>query len=128
MLLSAVQKVDYVILLCDDLARMRAFYQELFAFPVVAERDDVLALNAGSVTFCLRKRTRHYDGTGRGTNSPGVQLAFQVGRGEVDACHAELVARQIDIAEPPTDQFWGHRTVFFRDPEGNLLELYELRD
>jgi catechol 2,3-dioxygenase-like lactoylglutathione lyase family enzyme len=25
---------------------------------------------------------------------------------------------------PPTDQPWGHRTLFFRDPDGNVLEIY----
>jgi catechol 2,3-dioxygenase-like lactoylglutathione lyase family enzyme len=25
---------------------------------------------------------------------------------------------------PPTNQPFGHRTVFFRDPDGNLLEFY----
>jgi catechol 2,3-dioxygenase-like lactoylglutathione lyase family enzyme len=25
---------------------------------------------------------------------------------------------------PATDQPWGHRTLFFRDPDGNLLEIY----
>lgn len=24
----------------------------------------------------------------------------------------------------PKDQPWGHRTVFFRDPDGNILEIY----
>jgi catechol 2,3-dioxygenase-like lactoylglutathione lyase family enzyme len=25
---------------------------------------------------------------------------------------------------PVTDQPFGHRTVFFRDPDGNVLEIY----
>ncbi|WP_436437827.1 VOC family protein, partial [Enterococcus faecium] len=25
---------------------------------------------------------------------------------------------------PPTDRPFGHRTLFFRDPDGNLLEVY----
>jgi catechol 2,3-dioxygenase-like lactoylglutathione lyase family enzyme len=25
---------------------------------------------------------------------------------------------------PPTDRPWGHRTLFFRDPDGNILEIY----
>lgn len=124
-MIQHLEQLDYVILLCDDLPRMKEFYQPLFGFPVVAERNDVLAMNAGSVTFCLRQRTRHYDGTAPGLGSPGVQLAFKVPRGEVDQCHAELLKHGVTILDPPTDQFWGHRTVFFRDPEGNILEFYE---
>ena len=124
-MLKDIQQLDYVILLCEDLAGMKRFYQELLDFPVVAEREDVLALKAGAVTFCLRRRTRHYDGQSAGPNSPGVQIAFRVPTGQVDACHAELQARGVTILDPPTDQSWGHRTVFFRDPEGNILECYE---
>jgi len=124
-MIKNIQKLDYAIILCDDLPRMKAFYQSLFGFPVVSERADVLAMNAGSVTFCLRQRTRHYDGTSPSAGSRCVQLAFRVSRGEVNACHAELAEKGATILEPPTDQFWGHRTVFFSDPEGNLLEFYE---
>jgi len=30
----------------------------------------------------------------------------------------------VDLLEPPTNQPFGHRTLFFRDPDGNLLEVY----
>jgi len=125
LMLPTIKQVDYVIVLCDDFPTMKAFYQTLFSFPIVAEREDVLAMNAGSVTLAVRKRSRAYDGKSAGIGSPGIQLAFLVERGEVDQCHAELVAKNIPIIDPPTDQFWGHRTVFFRDPEGNILEFYE---
>jgi catechol 2,3-dioxygenase-like lactoylglutathione lyase family enzyme len=124
-MLNQVRQVDYVIVLCDDLPAMAAFYRRLFSFPVATERPTVLALDAGSVKLCLRQRTRHYDGRSAGPGSPGVQIAFLVPRGEVDAGYAQLVQQGVKILDPPTDQEWGHRTVFFADPEGNILELYE---
>jgi catechol 2,3-dioxygenase-like lactoylglutathione lyase family enzyme len=43
----------------------------------------------------------------------------------LDACHAELVAKGVAILRKPTDlPAWRHRTLFFRDPEGNLIEIY----
>jgi catechol 2,3-dioxygenase-like lactoylglutathione lyase family enzyme len=103
---------------------MRTFYTELFDFRIRTERTDVIAFDAGAVTLCLRQRTRAYDGQPRPAEAPGVQLAFRVAPGDVARCHEELVRRGVTILEPPTDQFWGHRTVFFRDPEGNILEIY----
>jgi uncharacterized glyoxalase superfamily protein PhnB len=43
---------------------------------------------------------------------------------EVDACAEELVRKGISLVSPPTDQVFGHRTLFFRDPDGNLLEVF----
>jgi catechol 2,3-dioxygenase-like lactoylglutathione lyase family enzyme len=126
-MLKNVRRVDYVIVLCEDLEGMIAFYRGLFDFPVVSQRADVLAMDAGPVTFCLRKRIRRYDGRSAGPGSPGVQIAFRVPPGQVDPCHKELVQKGVTIFDPPTDQPWGHRTVYFSDPEGNILELYEER-
>jgi catechol 2,3-dioxygenase-like lactoylglutathione lyase family enzyme len=58
----------------------------------------------------------------KGCASP--QLAFKVATGDVDRCAAELLRHGVDLLEPPTNQPFGHRTLFFRDPDGNLLEVY----
>jgi len=53
-----------------------------------------------------------------------LQLAFRVAPKVVDACAEELAAAGVKIESPPTDQPFGHRTLFFRDPDGNVLEIY----
>lgn len=123
-MLTPVQQLNYVIVLCDDLVRMKAFYRDLLAFPVDSESPTSLALRAGSVLLGLRLRTRDYDGQGVRPVLPGVQLAFRVAPAEVDLCYEQLLAKGVNIVDPPTDQPRGHRTVYFTDPEGNLLEVY----
>jgi len=123
-MLTPVKKFGYVIVLCDDIDLMKTFYRELFPFPVDSETDQSLALRVGSVLLGLRKRTRGYDGRGGGTESPGLQLAFLVSPAEVDECYELLLARGVRILDPPTDQPRGHRTVYFADPEGNILEVF----
>jgi lactoylglutathione lyase len=123
-MLTAVRQLSYVIILCDDLERMKAFYQDLFAFPVDSESATGLTFRAGSVLFSLRQRTRVYDGQGVRAELPGVQVAFLVSPPEVDLCYDQLVDQSVKILEPPTDQPRGHRTVYFADPEGNMLEIY----
>ncbi len=75
-MLESVGKLNYAIVLCDDIDRMKAFYREFFPFPVVSETETSLALGAGHVLLALRKRERSYDGRGGGAASPGVQLPF----------------------------------------------------
>lgn len=43
---------------------------------------------------------------------------------DVDKTYEELSARGVRFIDKPTDMAtWGIRTVHFRDPEGNLIEL-----
>lgn len=123
-MLAAVKQLNYVIILCEDMPRMKRFYRELFDFEVDSESETSLALRAGSVLLGLRQRTRAYDGQGVRADLPGVQLAFLVQREQVDECYARLLQMGIEILDPPADQPRGHRTVYFADPEGNMLEVY----
>ena len=115
--------LDYVILLCGDLAVMKAFYHEVLRFPVERDWEGWIELRVGAVLLTLRPRGRPYDGPGiRG--SAGVQLAFRVEPHEVAAWHTYLLQKQVEILEPPRDREYGHRTLFFKDPEDNILEIY----
>ena len=42
---------------------------------------------------------------------------------DIDALHAELVARSIPIDLPPTDQTWGEREMYLKDPDGNQIRF-----
>jgi catechol 2,3-dioxygenase-like lactoylglutathione lyase family enzyme len=45
---------------------------------------------------------------------------------DVDALHAELVAKGVEITQPPTDMGYG-RDMGFRDPFGNNLRAGEIK-
>src|ERR1700722_5542023 len=122
-MLQAIRNVDYVILLCQDLGRMRHFYHEPLGFPIYRVLEGWIELRVGAVLLTLRERGRAYDGVKAGDHA-GVQLAFRVTPAQVDSCYAELLARQVEILESPECSASGHRTFFFRDPEGNILEIY----
>ena len=122
-MLSAIRNLDYVVLLCEDMPRMRAFYHGILGFPIYRDWDGWLEMRVGAVLLTLRPRGRPYDGA-KIPNSASVQLAFRVAPAEVDACHAELLRKQVEIIEAPGGWDYGHRTLFFKDPEGNILEIY----
>jgi glyoxylase I family protein len=65
------------------------------------------------------------DGPGAPEGSASVQLAFRVAPPEIDEIQAELAAAGINLMGPRRDiPAWGHRALFFRDPEGNVIEIY----
>jgi uncharacterized glyoxalase superfamily protein PhnB len=51
----------------------------------------------------------------------GSTAAFLVE--DVDALHAEFIARGVVISLAPTDQTWGNREMYLDDPDGNKLRF-----
>jgi uncharacterized glyoxalase superfamily protein PhnB len=54
--------------------------------------------------------------------APGV-VVFLID--DVDSVHAELVGRGVKIDMPPTDQAWGNREMYLKDPDGNSVRFVE---
>lgn len=121
----AIKAIDYTVIYVRDLASMRRFYEEVLCFELIRELSprwieyrvgpNVLALALPGLTAKDAPVPPH---------TAALQLAFRVQRDAVDACAAELAQRGVEVMLPPTDQPFGHRTLFFRDPDGNLLEIY----
>jgi lactoylglutathione lyase len=123
-MLKAIRHLDYVVLLCDDILRMKQFYHQTMGFPIYRDWGSWIEMRVGSVLLALRHRDRPYDGPSFQRSSAAVQLAFRVTPAEVDSCYTELQAHAVEIVEPPISKEYGHKTLFFKDPEGNLLEIY----
>jgi catechol 2,3-dioxygenase-like lactoylglutathione lyase family enzyme len=43
---------------------------------------------------------------------------------DVDAEYERIAARGVDWVMPPATQPWGSRSMIFRDPEGNLINVF----
>lgn len=127
MSLSEIRSFDYAVLLCTRMPEMRAFYADLMGFPIETDRENWVSFRIGATLLTLRPRGA-WALCDDGESVPGsasVQLAFRVPLAAVDSCHAELLAKDVAILRGPTDlPDWRHRTLFFRDPEGNILEIY----
>lgn len=124
--LKAIKNLDYVILPCRDVGAARDFYLNVMQFPLATDLDDWVMFRVGSTFLTLRPRGQWlawHDGDIE-ADSASVQLAFLVSYEEVDQCYRELVEQGVEIVEAPRDQDFGHRTLFFRDPENNVLEIY----
>ena len=125
--IASIRNIDYVVLLCEDLVRARHFYLEVMKFRIERETPRWVSFHVGSGLLCLRPRTLEgvfQDGPGA-PGSASVQLAFRVSPPEIDACQAELIAKGVEMMGPPRDiPSWGHRAIFFRDTERNVIEIY----
>ncbi|MEM7508904.1 MAG: VOC family protein [Pseudomonadota bacterium] len=123
--IGAIRSLDYVFLLCDDLERMKRFYLDLFELQIEEDIPGrMVEFRLGSLFLGLRARGRQYDGPQIPGPSAAVQLSFRVPPTDVDLAYETLKAKDIEVIEAPTDQDWPHRTLYFKDPENNILEIF----
>ncbi|OSI23353.1 MULTISPECIES: VOC family protein [Bradyrhizobium] len=121
----AIRAIDYTVIFARDMVAMRRFYQEVLAFPLLRELSpDWIEYGLGPNTLALARPSRTATDAPTPAGSAALQLAFKVSAAEVDACADELARHGVALLSPPTNQSFGHRTLFFRDPDGNLLEIY----
>ena len=122
---QSIRAVDYTVIFVRDMAAMRRFYEGVLRFPLTRELSARwIEYQIGGNTLALARPSRTVKDAPVPTGSASLQLAFRVAAEDVDRCADELLRHGVDLLEPPTNQPFGHRTLFFRDPDGNLLEVY----
>jgi catechol 2,3-dioxygenase-like lactoylglutathione lyase family enzyme len=114
----------------DDMAKARAFYEDVLQLsPIfqdnrltayaVAGRDVLLIFRRGSATETVTMP----GGTIPGHDGSGpLHVAFAIGKDELAQWERHLAARGVAI-EGATNWSRGGRSIYFRDPDGHLLEL-----
>ena len=121
----AIRAIDYTVILVRNWPAMRSFYADVLGFPLLRELSaGWVEYQIGANTLALAQPKRLASDLPAPPGSASLQLAFKVSREDVDRCAEELTRKGIALMEPPTDQPFGHRTLFFRDPDGNLLEVF----
>ena len=120
-----IRSLDYTVVFARQMQAMRNFYAETLCFPVHKTLGaQWIEFRVGSSILALTERGVVFDDPSPPIGVLSLQLAFRVAPAEVATCAATLKERGVSIITGPTDQQWGHRTLFFRDPDGNVLEIY----
>jgi predicted enzyme related to lactoylglutathione lyase len=111
----------------DDVEGMAAFYARLVGASV-ALNEYYVEVPAGpvSVGFSRRRFTEYREEQaacpGRRAGRGEIILDFAVR--DVDAEFERIGALGVDWVMPPATQPWGNRAMIFRDPGGNLVNVF----
>lgn len=98
----------------------RDFYVGVFGFELVMDLGFVMTLASPSNPTAQITLMRS-DG------SSGVSPQITVEVGDVDHVHAEAVRRGAEVVYPLTDEPWGVRRFFVRDPNGVVINVMRHR-
>ena len=126
-------KLDRVLetaLYVDDLERAARFYADVLGLhPLFADvRLRAFAVGGRSVLLLFRRGASLETTTMPGGTIPPhdgrgpLHVAFGIGSEELAAWEARLTAHEIAV-EGRTDWPRGGHSIYFRDPDGHLLEL-----
>ena len=122
---QAIKAIDYTVILVRDMDAMRGFYESVLGFVLLRELSpNWIEFQVGRNILALSKPGLTATDAPTPNGSASLQLAFRVSVPDVDQCANELLQQNIKLVSPPTNQSFGHRTMFFRDPDGNLIEIY----
>lgn len=123
--LTHIRQIDYTVVFARDLPRMEFFYADIMGFPVLARLGEGwVEFGVGSNRLALTVHGMIFNDEAPPKGALSMQMAFRVPPAEVAKCAKALEAKGVQLIAPVTDQEWGHRTLFFRDPDGNIIEIY----
>lgn len=121
---SLLRSLDYTIIFARDMPAMRSFYGDIMGLPVQRELGPQwMEFRIGSAVLALTARGMMFNDPSPPAGALSLQLAFRVAPDDV-ATARELLASQGIAVSNVVAQPWGHRTLFFRDPDGNVIEIY----
>ena len=116
--------LTHVCLVTDDVPQLARFYASVLACPADIHGDQYAEVaSAGAVLSCFRTSAMTQLAPGAGGRNGAMILEFHVD--DVDAEYERLSALGVSIVKPPTTQPWGNRSVYFHDPDGNLVSFYQ---
>ncbi len=122
--MPAITGIIEAALYVDDVARAVRFYEDVLGLETIDTDERLTAMGVGGrqvLLVCKRGASAHlseaaHDGRGQ------QHIAFSVHEADLDAWETRLRDRGIAIER---DRRWsrGGRSLYFRDPDGHILEL-----
>ncbi len=106
-------------ILSRDPTASRAFYEDFLGFRVAMDEEGFMMFASRENPAVQVTVASPDDGLDRGVAQARVSIDVD----DVDAAHAEAVRRDLEIVYPLTDEPWGIRRFFVKDPSGAVINV-----
>jgi catechol 2,3-dioxygenase-like lactoylglutathione lyase family enzyme len=123
--MSNVASLDHLVLTVADIGRTCDFYTRALGMRVVRFGEGRTALHFGQQKINLHQVDRTFDPKAKAPTAGSADLCFLLS-GSIEEAMTQLKALGIAIEEGPVERTGATgriRSVYLRDPDGNLLEL-----
>jgi catechol 2,3-dioxygenase-like lactoylglutathione lyase family enzyme len=112
-------------IMVSNVARVRDFYRRILALEPRSDLPEYVEFDIGGVGLALYDVRSHDElapGSARAGENRSSMIEIEVD--DVDREFSRLQDLVEDWVKPPTTQPWGSRSIYFRDPEGNLVNFF----
>ena len=119
-----IDRIDHLVLTVADIAATVSFYERVLGMEHV-ERDGRHALRFGRAKINLHESGREFEPKAA-SPVPGSADLCLITRDPLDVVTAELQGHGVAVEEGPVERTGATgtiRSVYVRDPDGNLVEL-----
>jgi uncharacterized glyoxalase superfamily protein PhnB len=123
--LESAPVLENTCLITVDVKRLVEFYEPVLQRKARWSGGDYAEFAAGAGTlaiFSAQAQEKYIPGSAEGAKNRSVIIEFKVA--DVDAEFRRLQGLVMNWVKPPTTQPWGTRSIYFRDPDGNLVDFY----
>jgi uncharacterized glyoxalase superfamily protein PhnB len=112
-------------LISQNMPRLAAFYTQVLAMPAKTVGNEYAEFHTGVgvlAIFSSEAQEKYIPHSTEPGINKSVILEFEVA--DVDKEFARLQGMVKDWVKPPTNQPWGTRSFYFRDPDGDLVDFF----
>ncbi len=122
----AVQ-VTHVCIITPQFAKMRDFYYRLLRLEPKKFTEDYVEFQLPGTIISLYEEASFAQTVPQGVPKPGtggVMVELRVADVDQEFERLHSLGMKVDILLPPTTFPWGNRSIYLRDPDGNLINVY----
>jgi uncharacterized glyoxalase superfamily protein PhnB len=119
-----MRRFNGICIITHDVGHLREFYHAVLQIDAQGDDTFVSFSTPGAVLsiFSVQGMERMVPDSMSGAGTGSYTLEFEVFN--VDDEYARLRGLGVVVVKPPTTQPWGRRSVWFRDPDGNIVNFY----
>ncbi len=126
---SHAVQMTHVCIITPQFAKMKDFYQRLLQMEPKKFTEDYVEFQIPGAIVALYEEASFAQTAPNAVPKPGtggVMLELQVPNADREFERLHSLGLKIDIILPPTTFPWGNRSMYLRDPDGNLVNVYSV--
>lgn len=100
---------------------MAGFYRDTLGLTPRTAKADFINFDWGGLRLSVSVHDRV-----RGPAADPLRIMLNLAVDDIQAVHARLAAAGVVFTRPPERESWGGQVASFLDPDGNLLQLFQL--